>query len=195
MRASRSAVAAIRLSDMNLADVAAPNRRCVLEHAIALKWLAKEGNPLAHTIKNGHRYSVEKIDKALQQADWKSVDRSAVAEILAESEPTKDQKAADRFLNFMPRVVEYGEPTDVPPYLAETGRSHPSWESAAGYIDPDTLEFLDTEGDRLSTVQACFVYLAVSLDAFHQLLEGDPWYAFFNELNAYLETRYPKPRG
>jgi hypothetical protein len=184
MRVHRSAQAVLALDAKGFDDVAAPVRRCMLEHTVGLLWLAAEGDRIELTIKGGHQYDVENLAKALDHADWREVDRSVISEILAEPEPDGDAKSQNQYLKFRPRVVNYGIPADVPPYLFETGQSHPSWNSAAGYWDEVAMRPKTRATSNLVQPAVISPDLVRSLQAMSTMLDAHPWAELLQEAEA-----------
>ena len=77
MRCHRSTQALLTLDGMGYAEEASPIRRSIIEHILALEWLAAEGDKLEDTIALGHAYKAQARADAASDAGWHSVDQEA----------------------------------------------------------------------------------------------------------------------
>lgn len=173
MRCQRSVEAVLVLDDAELDDVAAPNRRCLFEHSVALRWVAAEGDVLVPVIRRHHQDQVGRLGKALQAAKWESVDMTDFNEIMAEI--VVGNEAHDTYQHFAHQAEKYGTPHDVTTYVAETRQSHPGWESAAGYFDRDTQTMLIHPVRVLPQPNACVPSFLEALNAVNTMLKDYPW--------------------
>lgn len=139
-RIHRSVQAVRVLEDAGLSVEAAPIRRTIIEHVVALSWLAAEGDKVADTVKNAHAEWVTLTKKNIENAGWSSVDLDEFDAVIKSA--AGGDKSNDHLKRFMHQANKYSTSDTVIGYLAETGQSHPMWESAAVYLDPNTWEHL-----------------------------------------------------
>ncbi|MGH3084708.1 MAG: hypothetical protein ACRDNP_11770, partial [Gaiellaceae bacterium] len=97
--------------------------------------LAVEGNSTVDTIARGHAFDSTRRRDAIVQANWTSVDPILVQESIDAIEMDRRDSSKDQFLHFAQRHREYGDVHDLPGYLAECAKTHPSYESAAAYFE------------------------------------------------------------
>jgi hypothetical protein len=62
LRCHCRAQAILTLGEAGYNEEAAPIRRSIIEHVLALKWLAAKGDTLIDTVARGHAYDVGKAD-------------------------------------------------------------------------------------------------------------------------------------
>ncbi|MFG2847131.1 hypothetical protein ACGF12_28745 [Kitasatospora sp. NPDC048296] len=74
MRCHRGVLAVLALEAAGLQVEAAPTRRSVLEHVVALKWLAEQGGIVADILRRGAAHDANKRKAAVKAANWTSVD-------------------------------------------------------------------------------------------------------------------------
>lgn len=132
MRCHRGVEAVLMLEQVKFQVEAAPIRRSVLEHAVALKWLAGQGGVVADILRRGAAHDATKRKAAIQAADWTSVDVQLFDAIIQDGQGLDPQH--DTLLSFKHRCDRYGNDHDWVMYLTETTQSHPCWESAAPYL-------------------------------------------------------------
>src|SRR6266566_7418823 len=135
LRCHRGIQAILLLDPAGFAEEAAPIRRSIIEHALALQWLAAEGNKILDTVARGHAFDAKNRGAAVSAAGWTSVDLAQSEKIIANIDPDNRDAHNDQMLHFAQRLASYGDKHTRPGYLAEAGRSHPSYESAACYVE------------------------------------------------------------
>ena len=187
LRVSRSVDALLTLEEVSLTEEAAPIRRCIIEHVLGLKWIAARGNEVVDTIARGHRRDADLRLKALQAANWTSVDLASMQQIIDELDQLQNDARNDYLLNFASRRTEFGDEHDLPGYLAETALTHPTYQSAINYFDVSSGSPKALPGPRLSIPSVPFAttQLLEALLAVRQAFDPRPWEA---ELDAALET-------
>jgi hypothetical protein len=120
------------LEDVHFQVEAAPIRRSILEHVVALKWLAGQGEVVADILRRGAAHDATKRKAAIQAANWTSVDEQLFDAVISDGQGLDPQH--DTLLHFKHRCDQFGTPHDWATYLTETTQSHPCWESAAPYL-------------------------------------------------------------
>ena len=133
MRCHRGVTAVLTLEGVNLQTEAAPVRRSVLEHVVALKWLVDQGAAVADILRRGAAYDATRRKAAVQAAGWTSVDTALFDAVIQDGEGL--DRTNDNLLTFKQRCDRFGTEHDWTTYLNETAQSHPSWESALPYLD------------------------------------------------------------
>lgn len=173
-RCHRGVEAVLTLAAAGYTEEAAPLRRSIIEHVVALKWLAAEGDRITDTLQRGHARNTKLRRDAVAAAQWTSLDLTAYDEVIAEL--VDADRSHDHLLQFKARSEEFGSVHDLPGYLAETARAHPNYESATPYFDHQTGEAL--LGDPTGTVDQvgfCAQHLAEALIAMNAIFDPNPW--------------------
>lgn len=83
MRCHRGVEAILLLDEAGYAEEASGIRRSVIEHVVALKWLAAEGDRINDTLMRGHARDAERRKEAVTGAGWTSVDPAEIAAVIA----------------------------------------------------------------------------------------------------------------
>jgi hypothetical protein len=71
MRCHRTVEAVLILGNAGYADEAAPLRRSIIEHVLALRWLAAEGDRILDTIARAHALDTRNRAEAVAAAGWR----------------------------------------------------------------------------------------------------------------------------
>jgi hypothetical protein len=171
LRCQRSAEAAGLLEEQGFGGEAAPLRRSIIEHSVALKWLAAEGDGILDTLKRGHASAASGILDAWDKAGWEGIDVAYLSKMIEELREA--DRSNDLYLNFQPRAEKYGDASDLPPYRTEAGLSHPTYESAMAYWDDDEKTNVDRARPTVNTWRLCTIYLLNALQSFASTLEAD----------------------
>jgi Family of unknown function (DUF5677) len=168
---------------------AAPIRRAVIEHVVALKWLAAEGDVIIDTVARGHAEDTRKRNEALSAAAWRSVDAAGLAHIIRDIDPDSRDKANDFLLHFAQRCAKYADVHTVPGYLAECGQTHPGYESAVAYVELPEGSLLWTPKNEIWQVPFCTTELLHALGAVQPIFDPPPWETELTEiLQRYLDV-------
>jgi len=182
LRCHRSVEAILTLDRAGFAEEASPIRRSVIEHTVALNWLAVEGDKIEDTVANGHARHTETLSKAISAAAWTSVDLAELTEIIAEIDPENRNQRNNHLLHWDKRLEGYGDEHTLPGYLAECAKTHPSYQSAISYIEiPDgAIEIPDgallwEPQDPLWQVPFCTTHLLMALVSVRQIFDPEPW--------------------
>lgn len=133
MRCHRGVEAVLLLEQARFQVEAAPIRRSILEHVVALKWLAGQGAVVADILRRGAAHDATKRKAAIQAANWTSVDEQLFDAVIQDGQGLDPQH--DTLLSFKHRCDRFGTPHDWAMYLTETTQSHPCWESAVPYLN------------------------------------------------------------
>lgn len=174
MRCNRGTEAVLQLERIGHQEEAGPIRRSIVEHVVALKWLAAEGNAMSTVLRRGGSYEANRRKAALLDANWTSVDMAQFDAVVADGQNLDRQQ--DNMLNFKPRCEAYGTPHDLATWLNEVARCHPSWESAVPYIRIENGAVTGVAGPTWQIDQAgfCAIHLFEALYAFHSIFEDAP---------------------
>jgi hypothetical protein len=177
LRCHSGVQAILALERNGYSEEAAPIRRSIIEHVLALKWLAVEGNAVVDPLAGGHAYDVKKRIDAVSAVGWESVDLDDMQEIINEIEGRPRDASMDGQLQFTERAKTYGDGHEMPGYLAELGKTHPCYESAVAYCDisSGTLRLID--GPRVTVQQTPFAttHLLDALLAVRHAFDPRPW--------------------
>lgn len=193
MRAHRSSEAAMLLRAIGYAMESWPIRRALLEHVVALKWLAVEGNPVADQVRRAHAKSSKKRKEALIAAEWKSAQLDVFDDVIADIDATDNLRSLDNFERFAHRCRQYGTPNDMAAYLIDTAHSHPSWESAVSYLqhsEQDEIALhLEPKFDLTrDDAGFCAMHLWEALASLNDMMNEPPWTAELATLRARIEV-------
>ncbi|MDQ1734131.1 MAG: hypothetical protein QOH56_382 [Pseudonocardiales bacterium] len=170
MRCHRGVQAVFQLEETGFQEEASPIRRSILEHVVALKWLAEQGGVVADILKRGAAHDAAKRKVALVAANWTAVDLGLFDAVIADQDGTDPQY--DNLLHFKQRCDRFGTPHDWTTYLVETARSHPCWESAVPYMDVSTGRplALDQPEPVIDQAGFCVIHLFEALVAIDHMI-------------------------
>jgi hypothetical protein len=174
MRCHRGVEAVLQLEQSGFQEEAGPIRRSIVEHSVALKWLAEQGNVVATFLQRGASHEAQKRKDALTSADWTSVDLTLFDAVINDGKGLDRQH--DTLLSFKHRCDRFGSPHDLATYLNETARCHPSWESAVPYLDlgSETPVARSTPAWSIDQAGFCVLHLLGALLAMNDMLDGTP---------------------
>ena len=194
MRCNRGVEAVLQLERIGYQEEAGPIRRSIVEHVVALKWLAAEGNKISTVLRRGGSGEAVKRKAVLLDANWTSVDTAQFDAVVADGQDLDRQR--DYLLHFKQRCEAYGTPHDWATYLNEVARFHPSWESAVPYIRIEDGKVAGVGGPTWQIDQAgfCAIHLFEGLYAFHFIFEDAPLEQELDELYRELVTTVVRQR-
>jgi hypothetical protein len=135
MRVIRGCEAVLLLRDRGYAVESWPIRRSVLEHVVALKWLAHEGSRVVDPIVRELGAQATHRREAAGSAGWRAAALPAFDDAIVDAATARTDLQLDTYLAFKHRCDKYGTEHDWASYLIETAHSHPGWETAAPYVD------------------------------------------------------------
>ena len=116
-RCERSIDAIVVLDATQLAEQAAPIRRSIIEHVLALKWIAADGNAVLGTVARGHAFKATKRRDAVADAGWTSVDLDDMQETIDAIEADERDAHGDSLLHYSQRWRRHGDAHELPGYL------------------------------------------------------------------------------
>jgi hypothetical protein len=134
-RVVRTAQAALVLHDGDFDVEASPLRRTLLEHAIAIHWLADKRGPAYQALARARSLNMQKL-KSAQEAGWQlneEQQRLLDEAIAIETDP--DTLSEDTFLHAKQRAEAYGLGSIHQGWVIETWTSHRSLMSALPYYE------------------------------------------------------------
>jgi Family of unknown function (DUF5677) len=175
LRCHRGVEAILRLDQSGYAEEASPIRRSVIEHVLALRWLSVEGDKILDTLAGGHARNAQQILDATKDAGWTSIDFEAIKEIVANANPPDRDRHNDNLLHWNDRLAKYGDKYSTPGYIAETARTHPTYESAICYVELPDGGLLSASRDRIWQVPFCTTHLLEALLAVRDAFDPSPW--------------------
>lgn len=167
---------------------AAPLRRTLIEHALALQWIGHSPGPAYDAKVKEHHYEVGKF--AEKPGTGGAIPRHII-DWLATAEI---DGGVEQYLNHVYHLCQqYGPPGAYTAWFYETGDSHPSWRSSTQYRQGRST-------DRTVDDAMVVLWFALATAGFSLLLEDDPWAsaaaAADRELGQYppLRGRLERPR-
>jgi hypothetical protein len=175
MRCLRSCEALMLLDEAGHSEEAAPIRRSVIEHVTALKWLASEGNNIVDTLARGHAEHAEHIRKVIVQANWTSIDLDYLNEVILEIDKENRIKENDQFLHHMQRTTKFDDVHSLPGYVAESAKTHPTYESAMSYVAIPELLMVDEPREYVNQVPFCAAQVLEATITFRVVFATPPW--------------------
>ncbi|GAA4035819.1 hypothetical protein GCM10023063_20590 [Arthrobacter methylotrophus] len=194
MRCHRGVQAVLVLEDAGFQVEAAPIRRSVLEHVVALKWLAAQGSVVAGILRRGAANDAKRRKEAMRAANWTSVDLGLFDAVIQDGHGIDSQY--DNLLAFKHRCERFGTSHDWTTYLAETAQSHPSWESALPYLDVTTGKPVARNAPNPLVDQAgfCAIHLLEALICINQIIDSDSLAAALDEIELLVKALVVRQR-
>ena len=184
MRVHRSIEAVLMLGDAGFPEEAAPLRRSIIEHVLALRWLAAEGDKILDTILRAHALDAKNRADAVTAAAWTSVSVEEIERIIANIDPASRDRTGDHLLPFAHRLAQFGDQHTRPGYLAESAKSHPTYESAMSYVGIPSGDLLWHAREPVWPVPFCSTQVLEALLCVREVFEPQPWEP---ELEAVIE--------
>ena len=174
-RCHRGVEALRLLAASGYTEEASPLRRSIIEHAVALRWLAAEGEGIGDTVALRHGEDVKYIRDRVEAAGWCSVDLKQMDEVIASVRADIRDDSKNYLMNFTQRAEEYGEGHELLAWLGECARSHATFESAVCYFDPADGALLEESRKALWETPFAAGFLLEALLAFRQIFNPEPW--------------------
>ena len=168
------------LGDAGFAAEAAPLRRSIIEHVVALTWLAVEGDNAVDAIRHAHAEWVKLTGKHVQAAGWTSVDLDEYENVVASA--IGGDTSNDTMKRFWHQAQKYSTSDAIVSYLLETGRSHAMWESAAAYLDPISGNHLALPREDIKQTAFAVTQLLLGISQFNALFDLVPWQDQFDSI-------------
>ena len=191
MRIRGSCLAVFLLRDSGLAAEAWPMRRAALEHVLALQWLAEQGDDARDVVVRTHGESSRKRQEAAAKAGWLSAGWPVWSEVRADAEAAVGNASESHMLaNVRERCRRYGLPGDYAAWLIETNNSHPGWETASPYVQPDPL-VLKSEAlwdGSLNDAEFCARRMYRALSSLSAMMQSGPWDARMPQIEARMRA-------
>jgi ribulose bisphosphate carboxylase small subunit len=182
MRCLRGCEALLILDEVGYSEEAAPLRRSVIEHVTALKWLASEGNQINDTLARGHSIQTEYIRKIVEEAKWTSVDLVQLDEIISEINTEACSKGNDQYLHHKQRTIAFDDVHSFVGSVAESAKSHPTYESAMSYVAIPDQTMMDEPRKYLNQVPFAAAQLLEATLTFRLVFAAPPWRETLTEL-------------
>ncbi|MFB7745405.1 DUF5677 domain-containing protein [Streptomyces sp. NPDC056132] len=194
MRCHRGVLAVLALEAEGLQVEAAPIRRSVVEHVVALKWLAEQGAVVADILRRGAARDADRRKAAVKAANWTSVDMALFDAVIHDAQGLDPQY--DTLLSFKHRCDRFGTPHDWTTYLNETAQSHPSWESALPYLDITSGRPMarTTPAPAFDQAGFCTIHLLEALICISQIIDSDYLGAELGEISPITEALIVRQR-
>ena len=175
LRCHRGVEAILTLDRAGYAEEAAPIRRSVIEHVLALRWLAVEGDAILDTVARAHEYRAKAIAGAVSAAGWTSIALADIEKVIAGIDAENRDRSNDHLIHFVQRLSDYGDEHSMPGYLAECARTHPGYESAVCYVELPSGAPLSESRDALWQVPFSTTHMLEALLALRQAFDPEPW--------------------
>lgn len=182
LRCHRGVMAISLLGNAGFAEEASPLRRSVIEHVVALQWLAVEGNRILDTVARAHADSSQRVRDAVETAGWTSISLEDADEAIVSAAADERDPANDHLQKFAARARRYSDAHTMVEYLVECGRSHPSYESAICYTDLSDGTFLNEPQRALWQISFAATHVLEALEAVREAFEPRPWAIELNRL-------------
>jgi hypothetical protein len=180
-RVRRSCEAIIGLEELGYGPEAAPIRRTIIEHAVALRWLAKEGNAVVDVMALEHASRGKRIQKALKEANWTAVDPNQIQTVIDEIENKTWDHTKSEFKHF---TKQNDDPGVLLAYLAEVGRAHATYESAMDYMNLEPPQLLEESRAQIDSIKVAADFLLDATNSFHSMLKVPVWTITLSGLTA-----------
>ena len=155
--------AALLLHEQGFVTEAAPLRRSLIEHALALQWIGHSPGPAYDATVKAHQHAVGKF--AEKPESGAAVPREVIEDFLSlELDGGREQA----LLHIYDLCKKYGPPGAYTGWFLETGGSHASWRSGEPYRKPRVTS--DPAQDAMVVL-----WFALATAGFSMLLVNDPW--------------------
>ncbi len=165
---------ALLLEDAGLYASTAPLRRSMIEHALALHWLAETPNDALASLRKAQQSSVEKLKIAMEGGLW-DIPEEVLTGLL---DPPASGSREDTNLNFTHLCRRLGQQNMFVAWLHESMTSHPSLASATPFLPDLPLDEPVTAqpgiGPNTGREQVALLLIFAS-DGFNKFLAGTPW--------------------
>jgi hypothetical protein len=181
VRCLRSIQAILVLDEGGYSEEASPLRRSVIEHCVALRWLRAKGDTMLDTVARGHAATAEQLREAVSAAGWTSIDVNIFDEVIKEIDPSTRDSHDDYLLNFNRRFQEFGDVHTLPIYRSECAKTHPSYESAASYLDEEG-DLTSRPREYVWQVPFCATHLLEATVCINDIFDPKPWDAVLDPL-------------
>jgi hypothetical protein len=193
-RVHRSCSAAAMLENAGFGPEAAPIRRNIIEHTVALEWLATEGDKVMDVMALEHAARTKRIARATKDALWTSVDQAALQAVIDEIDVASRDHTNKEFRNFAKQNTDPGVEAT---YLAEVGRSHATYQSAIDYSSADLTEYRNTvrPDAEVHTVRAVANDLRAATACLHSMFQTPVWDAELATLDVRSRATHDRDRA
>lgn len=190
MAVRRASEAVVLLTNSGYDLEASPLRRYLIEHAVALRWLAEASDDAVTAILRGHQHWLRNLQSNAQAAG-SDVAQDPAFDIMLGVDP--GTSSHDHYLHFTQRCHDFGSPQLMYGYTVETNRSHPSFSTAEVFLEhqgDDEVPLLLHQPrpgfpDLLSTVLACLLHTSESIN---RLIVGQPWSADLQRIDTEMRA-------
>jgi hypothetical protein len=155
-----------------------PLRRAVLEHTLALRWLAEKGNEAKDVIIRSHAETARRRQEAAASAGWESAGLTVWDQVGGDAANARGNPSESHILtNLKERARIYGTPEAYAGWLIESNHSHPSWETARPYLSESPPRLLDIPSwdGSLGDFEFCASRLLQSTISLNDMLVEDRW--------------------
>ena len=180
-RVCRSCEAIIGLERLGYGPEAAPIRRTIIEHTVALKYLSEEGDGVLDVMALEHANRAKRIRKATQAANWTSVDQDEIQAVIAEIDEGSRDHAKAEFKHFSKQNQDQSV---LAAYLAEVGRAHATYQSAIDYMDMEQGIARTESGAHIDGVKMAADFLLEATTWFHSMFQDPAWAGTLTDLTA-----------
>ncbi len=180
-RVRRSCEAIISLERLGYGPEAAPIRRTIIEHTVALKWLAAGGDDVLDVMALEHADRAKRIRRATEAANWTSVDRDEIQAVIDEIDAESRDHSKAEFKHFS---KQNQDPGVLAAYLAEVGRAHATYQSAVDYVDVDQVAPMDKSLVEIDNVKMAADFLLEATLSLHSMFEDPAWADVLTDLAA-----------
>jgi len=181
VRFKRDVQSTMLLAEHGFAEEASPLRRSIVEHVVALRWLAACGSEVADVVRRGNANAAGRKQAAFEGAGWTILNPEALTDAIDQMD---DPDERDRYLNFKQRAQDFGGAHHWADYLNEISHVHPCWESAFPYIDEVNGTPTPRSEPKPMPSQAifCTVRLHEALYVLDSMVEGEPQHRRLEDL-------------
>ncbi|MFE3721389.1 DUF5677 domain-containing protein [Streptomyces cyaneofuscatus] len=176
----RQAAAVVLLHRKGLGHEAAPNRRALIEYMAQIRWLAEDGAEAVDTMNLALKVNQKKLRDAADLAGI-SYDPTIPDTVQATEIPSNP---ANQFINLNPLLKRLGAPL-LAAWTGETQLAHATLTAAQCFFDDTADDKVVLHGEPTlrsgaanpadHSPSTAFVLLWAAMDAFNDLMKGQPW--------------------
>ncbi len=165
---------ALLMEKAGLARSAAPLRRSMIEHALALAWLADAHEDVLASLRMAEQEHLKKLDEAMEGGGW-SVPPGLIDDLL---DPPATGSPENTNLHIKHLTQRLGQPNVLVAWLHETATCHATLSSASRYVSTwpgeEAKGLAMGEAAESGSDQITLLLLLAS-DGFNNFLVGAPW--------------------
>lgn len=189
----RTSRAILLLTEAGFEIEAAPLRRSLIEHVVALSWLVRAEDSVVTSVLRAYQHTMSDLQLAARNAASDVSDDSAFDMILGIDPGSSPE---DQYMNFTQRCNEFGSPQLLFGWKLESNLSHPSFSTSAAYVheedeaDAPTL-LHEPRKDFDSTLSIVLSCVLQASNRMNRIITDQPWTHTIERIATELHASMP----